>query len=487
MGHTSLLLVVAATATALSIPFVRRFDIMEHIDASVGRNSVAGVPDQWFETQKLDHFDASNEAVWKQRFFTNDAFYGGAGSPVFIYLNGENVASNTTVTTPGLFMNVLAKKHKAFVVALEHRYYGKSQPMPDLSTANLKYLSANQALHDLARVQDHVIATYDLGESPWVVFGGSYPGMLAAWSKLTFSDRFLGAVASSGPIRAKADYFEYGDVVAFGLQYYGKEQCVDAVQQALEAFDALVGSSQSDDAAHLDKLFKPCTPLEDDFDRAAIESNVFGNFQNLAQGNDVAASNLKTTCDAFVKEDGQSPLEKLAAFNHAVFPDCTPSSYADTVVGVVNNTNYTTTRIYRQWIYQTCAEFGFGQTTKTATSLFKALTFASTDKILYDMCDQAYGISKDETDAAIAATNDKYGGLSIDVENVIFPNGNIDPWSALGLTNATGVVNAASQIVHIDGTSHCGDMFAPKPTDSASLQWAHERIEVFVDQLLESY
>jgi len=40
----------------------------------------------------------------------------------------------------------LAEQHSALIVALEHRYYGLSQPFSDLSTANLRFLSSRQAL-----------------------------------------------------------------------------------------------------------------------------------------------------------------------------------------------------------------------------------------------------------------------------------------------------------------------------------------------------
>jgi hypothetical protein len=45
---------------------------------------------------------------------------------------------------------VLAKKFGAAIVTLEHRYYGESSPFEDLTSENLKYLSSNQALFDLA-------------------------------------------------------------------------------------------------------------------------------------------------------------------------------------------------------------------------------------------------------------------------------------------------------------------------------------------------
>ncbi|KAF0744030.1 hypothetical protein Ae201684P_003820 [Aphanomyces euteiches] len=101
------------------------------------------------------------------------------------------------------------------LVALEHRYYGSSQPVPDWSKANLKYLSSEQALADITTFQDYFIKQKQLStSSPWVAFGGSYSGSLAAWLKLKYPTRFVGSVASSAPIQARSDFSAYSDVVS---------------------------------------------------------------------------------------------------------------------------------------------------------------------------------------------------------------------------------------------------------------------------------
>ncbi|RHY87271.1 hypothetical protein DYB37_005729 [Aphanomyces astaci] len=50
-----------------------------------------------------------------------------------------------------------AKKNKALIVSMEHRFYGKSQPLPDFSTESLKFLSAEKALNDLTNFLNHLI------------------------------------------------------------------------------------------------------------------------------------------------------------------------------------------------------------------------------------------------------------------------------------------------------------------------------------------
>jgi hypothetical protein len=37
-------------------------------------------------------------------------------------------------------MIVLAERHRALIVAVEHRFYGESIPTPDFTTANLRFL-----------------------------------------------------------------------------------------------------------------------------------------------------------------------------------------------------------------------------------------------------------------------------------------------------------------------------------------------------------
>ena len=53
-------------------------------------------------------------------------------------------------------MYELAEQHKALVVALEHRFYGVSQPTPDMSATSLRYLTSQQALADLGAFVEYL-------------------------------------------------------------------------------------------------------------------------------------------------------------------------------------------------------------------------------------------------------------------------------------------------------------------------------------------
>ena len=65
---------------------------------------------------------------------------------------------------------------------IEHRYYGLSNPYPDLSVASLKYHTIQQAIEDLEYFTKNVNLPMPggdkvkPGQAPWVLMGGSYSG-----------------------------------------------------------------------------------------------------------------------------------------------------------------------------------------------------------------------------------------------------------------------------------------------------------------------
>jgi len=66
------------------------------------------------------------------------------------------------------------------------------------------YLTTRQALADL-EVFIKSKSKKNLRNAKWVVFGGSYPGSLAAWSRMKFPHLVHAAVSSSSIINTKID------------------------------------------------------------------------------------------------------------------------------------------------------------------------------------------------------------------------------------------------------------------------------------------
>ncbi len=201
--------------------------------------------ERWFDGQRLDHFDAADTRLWSQRYFINDhrdsKFADEAPAVVFLCVGGEGPALTARVVEDGgehcAVATSLASRKKGLVFALEHRFYGASQPTGDLSMSSLRYLSSRQALEDIVAFAAHARERYDLRKSRVVAFGGSYPGMLAAWARIKYPHAIHASVASSAPIRAEVDMRGYYDVVGAALREEdvgGSDGCRDAVREAFE-------------------------------------------------------------------------------------------------------------------------------------------------------------------------------------------------------------------------------------------------------------
>merc|ERR1719389_1114642 len=82
-------------------------------------------------------------------------------------------------------------------------------------TSSLKFLSSRQAVEDVANFVRAMNEAYGLtSQNKWVTWGGSYPGMVAGWSRLKHPELIHASVASSAPVLAKLDMNEYLDHMA---------------------------------------------------------------------------------------------------------------------------------------------------------------------------------------------------------------------------------------------------------------------------------
>ncbi|KAA8516774.1 hypothetical protein F0562_017028, partial [Nyssa sinensis] len=157
-------------------------------------------------TQILDHFNYHPQSyqTFQQRYLINDTYWGGAkkNAPIFIYMGNEGDIEWFTQNTG--FMFETAPHFNALLVFIEHRFYGKSIPFGGdkdvMNASTLGYLSSTQALADYATLIIDLKKNLSAIDSPVVVFGGSYGGMLAAWFRLKYPHVTIGALASSAPI-----------------------------------------------------------------------------------------------------------------------------------------------------------------------------------------------------------------------------------------------------------------------------------------------
>lgn len=422
---------------------------------------------QWFKTQKLDHFSDSDKRMWQQRYFVNDTLWDRQKGPVFLMLGGEGPADPAWLAIDTEIM-INAAKYKAIVILLEHRYYGESHPTTNTSVSNLAFLSSRQALGDVDNFKRYIVSQLNMTyHNKWISFGGSYSGALSGWLRMYYPQTVAGAVATSGPVQAKLNFYQYLEVVATSLATTEKGiQCLQEIGNATYILDAALANKET--WPMVEKMFNLSSPLTNQNDVALLASTLAGIFMEIVQYNNIPFNHITIDdlCNVMTNASLGSSLERYAIVSSVIGTiDVNFSAQVESMREISWNSLAVQDGI-RQWIYQTCTEFGYYQTTDSVKQPFGDLITLS---YYLNMCYKVYGILPSTVSSSVAATNKYYGGkdnIPHNATNIVFPNGSIDPWHALGVLESP---HDSLVAVFINGTAHCANMYPPSPNDLPDL------------------
>lgn len=473
-----------------SLPILRRGKLIHGGENPVASNTHSNEEldrFHYFLDQRLDHFDRSNSKVFQQRYFVNTTYWKGAdsGAPVFLCVGGEGPPLDFLVLVSSVHCNdmvELAPKHGALLLSLEHRYYGPSTPDNDRSTENLRFLNSEQALGDIAHFHQEMSEKFELtSANKWVSWGGSYPGMMAAMARLRFPHLIHAAVSSSSPLQAQVDMTGYNDVVAESMAAEivgGSQACLDTVVEGHQTIGEMLKSTEGQ--KKLEEQFNVCIPgsLADAKNQEQFAGD--GVVYLPVQSNDPACTtplcDIASICVVLTNTSLGEPIDRLAALSEAQSGGaCTPVSYDAMIKGISNPENPE-----RSWIYQTCTEWGFYQTCEVGSSCPYTQGLHTLD-IDYDICQQAFSVNSSTVDEQIQFANAQYGGSNIQATRIMYPNGQIDPWHALGVLTAP---NAQEPTLMVEGASHHFWTHPSLPTDSEFVVQARQTIWDQVDAWL---
>ena len=371
----------------------------------------------------------------------------------FFFLGGEGPLRPSSVGDH-FVVSLYAAKFGALVVSLEHRFYGESIPYEDSSTEHLRFLSSQQALADAAYFRNYLVDKLNLSpDAKWIVFGGSYSGNLAAWFRLKYPHLVVGAIATSGPVKAQLDFPEYFQVVATSIG----SKCNAAVTNATKQMESLIQTSSG--RQQLKDMWNLCQVPETEDDIAMFFSDTADPICETVQYNNdnvgYTPYNIPQMCDMILSNP--DPLKGWIDFYNAYSQttDCLDISY-DNYIQEMQETSSG-----RSWVWQTCTEFGYYQTAETTDQPFSSAI--SLDWYV-DMCTDVYGIEGLTPD--IDWTNTFYGSTDIQVSNVVFPDGSVDPWHVLALLDSD---LPTSPSIYMNGTAHCADLYPPAADDPEDL------------------
>merc|ERR1712166_1014917 len=448
----------------------------------------------FYDSAVLDHFLASvaspKASKWSQRHYVDQTHWCGAGCPIFVYIGGEGPQGPPSSR---LFMSTLAAEAGAMTVALEHRFFGESYPTPDMSDSSLKYLSSNQAFAEYNYEQYAQVVGDALGN----------PGI--GGSKECASLLTQGVEAF-----AKGIHIGGCDVIGVtkpdGCPCSHKWDCTTPTCSA--AAGQPPGSPTCGGIAPVPHALRPCTAPNSTLDIAQYQSSVFGQFQGVVQYNEeTRGPTVNSTCAAVVAQS--VPLEALAAGVAATLgvavkdAPCVASNFEQSMDEELTNTTFSgrgcglDCTSSRQWIFMSCNEFGYFQTTTGENQPFAGLKAVDIKFAGYETCRAAFNVSEDyagpKRNAEELMANTEYGARALQGINITIPNGSMDPWHALGIVNQTDEFFSQTQrlsqqerVVFIKDTAHCRDMYAPGVfesigvRDTEAVQWAHAKIRADV-------
>lgn len=429
--------------------------------------------------QPLDHFDRQSRAVFDMRYFLYDKQYR-RGGPVFFYAGNEGRLDEFYNNT-GLPFD-WAEEFGAMVVFAEHRYYGDSLPFGSASfeTANLRWLQINQVLADYALFVSDFKTKLGV-ETPVVVFGGSYGGVLAAFLRIKYPDVFDMALAASAPIPQTYNLIPptsfFTAVTADAAR--ANALCPDATRAAfaevIESFSSESGRKM------LSELFGLCSTLEE-HDLSHFLQYARNAFTEMAMCDypypstflaPLPANPINVACDHIVA-NGTKGLAQAVAMPYGA-DGC--MDMFTSFVECADQTGCGVGADAKAWDYQMCSEVIYEQATNNVSDMFPPREWTLANLTAY--CQKHYGTSIDLNFLRIA-----FGGVNLQkvTSRIIFSNGDLDPWAAGGFSKD---LSPSLPAVLVKGGAHHLDLRLAHPKDPEAVVEARQREKVYIQTWIQ--
>ncbi|KAI3461349.1 hypothetical protein Pfo_018012 [Paulownia fortunei] len=411
----------------------------------------------YFYTQTLDHFNYASQsyATFKQRYVLNSKHWGGpsSNSPIFAYLGAEEPLDDDLEVIG--FLNDNAPYFKSLSVFIEHRYYGKSIPFGSMEEAmendtTRGYFNSAQAIADYAEILIHVKKKFSAQNSPIIVVGGSYGGMLASWFRLKYPHIAVGALASSAPIL----YFDnitpqngYYSIVTKDFKEVSKN-CYQTIRKSWAEIDKV--ASKPSGLSILSQRFKTCSHLTSS---GELKDFLDSMYSTAAQYNEPPSYPVTMVCkgiDGAPKETDIIGRVFAGVVSYKGKKKCYDTNYYN----YPSQTNI-------GWRWQTCSEMVIPIGRSEHDTMFPASPF-NLHQFIKD-CKGFYGVPPRPH-----WVTTYYGGHDIKLvlnrfgSNIIFSNGLRDPYSSGGVLE--DLSKSVVAVTTLNG-SHCLDILPAAKTD----------------------
>lgn len=420
--------------------------------------------------QFIDHFNlvTFGNLTYKQRYLVNDQWWAPGKGPIFFYTGNEG--NIEAFWNNSGFIFEIAPIFRALVIFVEHRFYGGSLPFGNQSF-QLQFvglLTIEQALADYAVLLTSLKSSLGAEKCPVIAFGGSYGGMLSAYMRAKYPHIIDGAIAASAPV--------YMNVPEFPRDFFFPRvtkdfrdispKCEQGVRDGFSLLK-LWASQGSAGMRKITKVFNLCSPAKEEADYRHLLLWIRNAFTSLAMGDypypttfiaNLPAYPVKYACTAMA--NANSTAEGLFEMSEMVYGKLKCHNIWNEFIECADPTGCGLGMDSLAWDFQACTEIILPAGSDNVTDMFPILQFTLQQRDTY--CQNRWGVVPRN---AWMATHFFTTGLK-GVSNIVFSNGNLDPWMGGGITT-----NISSNLVAvvIDGGAHHLDLRGSNAADPPSV------------------
>ena len=455
---------------------------------------------KYFST-KVDNFNASNEDTFPMRYIVDKTFYDPAKPGPILFYAGNEGAIEGFYNNSGFLTKTLAQEFGGFVVFAEHRFYGESVPPNGFEKENLKYLSVVQVMMDYVKLLEYVKELNpELQSQPAFLFGGSYGGMLAAWIRMKYPTHFQGAIASSAPIlwfRGATNPSAYTEIASSVIKKMGGEACFNGHKYGF--YDLQNVMYDATKYPMIKEVFNLCDDITKPEDVSTLIASISDMIGTMSMVNypyptnfvaDLPAWPIKAACDkmALIPDVNETkPSNETGVFQFNNIQKLRESAnlfYNNSgSMQCLNLTENDEGALDGQgWEIQTCNEFPMPQGDDPSQSCF---TWNNWDEFQFTQdCKANYDLTP-KYDWAL----DYFGGRDPskdfkDYTNIVFANGDLDPWHGGGVNKN---ITANTIALYIKDSAHHLDLREPNPADPPSVTSARATEAAYIRKWIQEH
>uniref|UniRef100_A0A3Q4H0R9 Dipeptidyl-peptidase 7 n=1 Tax=Neolamprologus brichardi TaxID=32507 RepID=A0A3Q4H0R9_NEOBR len=409
-----------------------------------------------FFTQTLDHFNFNSmgNGTFNQRYLITDQYWEKGFGPIFFYTGNEGDIWEFALNSG--FITELAAQQRALVIFAEHRYYGKSLPFEkdSFNIPQISLLTVEQALADYAimitELKQQLGATDLFGNQTPDLTGAAesnYGGMLSVYMRIKYPNIVAGALAASAPILSTAglgdsrQFFQDVASVSFFLSFSPKYRHIQS------AFGLCKPLSSAQDIHQLNGFLRNAFTLMAMLDYP-YSTHFMGNMpanpvkvacETMLRGSDLLG-NLRDTAAIVYNATGILPCFDL----YSLYLECADPTGCGLGFDSL------------AWDYQIelCYE------SNNVTDMFPPMPFTEEDRRLY--CSKRWGVVPRPGWLNIQFWGDALSTAS----NIIFSNGDLDPWANGGVRTS---LSDSLIALNISGGAHHLDLRGSNEADPVSV------------------